>query len=301
MEDKPFKSVGDLVSLLVDSRKLVCDDAERKELANYLRIINYYRFTGYARQFQRDPKYGNDQFVDGASFQEIKSIIETDALLRQLLFKQLSAIEIAVRSVLAHELGRAKGNTAFYLDESSYLNLNGKPESIVESIVSDLSRCKAPSVARYVDPLVSKDDFDNQIKRYRNVPIWVAVEVMSFGRISNMIEYLADSGPVKAAAGRIEVQWSPFSSVIHSLSVLRNICCHHGQIWHRRLDIQCPVQPKLRQRYRSFDKASAYAAILMANHYREKIDGDVAVASQIEDLLDNNQSFAEGICKPNPK
>lgn len=298
-QDKPFKTIEELVSLLVDERELACDD--RDGLAKFLQTTNYYRFSGYARQFQRDPKYGDDKFAEGSNSSNVMAVMDMDDQLRRLLFHQLAVIEIGIRSVLAHELGRSHGSEAFYLEESSYLNLNDKPRMIVGCIVKDLARSRSASIARYADASVQGEDFESQIMRYRKVPIWAAIEVISFGRISNMIEYFADREPIKASAAALSVQWDPFGSVVHSLSVLRNACCHHGQIWHRSLDIQCPVQKKLRPRNVKYDSAGPYAAIIMANYYRKKIDGDTATAEKIAALLDGNQDFAQGIYFPLPK
>ena len=60
MSDKRFKSLDDLCSLLVDERNLACRD--RDELKRFLSRTNYYRFSGYAREFQIDPRYGDDRF-----------------------------------------------------------------------------------------------------------------------------------------------------------------------------------------------------------------------------------------------
>lgn len=299
VQDKPFKTTEKLVSLLVDERQLACPDLDA--FAKFLRRTNYYRFSGYARQFQRNPRYGDNRFIEGSCVDDIIDIMDLDDQLRRLLFRQLAVIEIGVRSVLAHELGRRYGSGAFYLDESSYLDLNDKPGAIVASIVKDLARSKSASIAHYADASVCGDDVASLAKRYRNVPIWAAIEVVSFGRLSNMIEYFSDRDSVKASAAVLSVQWDPFGSVIHSLSVLRNLCCHHGQIWHRRLDIQCPVQKKLRPRNVPYDPAGPYAAIVMANHYRKKIDGDTVVAEEIAALLNSNQKFAEGIYFPQPR
>lgn len=298
-QDKPFKTIDELVSLLVYDRKIKCEDTD--ELAKFLKATNYYRFTGYARQFQRNPEYGDNAFVEGASFADIRKIMELDSQLRKLLFQQLTVIEIGIRAALAHELGRTHGNKAFYLGESSYLNLNDKRENIVKSLVSDLSRTKAASIAHFADEEFNGDDLESRISRYRKVPIWAAVEVVSFGHISNMIEYFADRDSVKAVAASLSLQWDPFGSVVHSLSVLRNMCCHHAQIWHHRLDIQCPVQKKLRPGHVKYDPAGPYAAIIMANHYRKKIDGDTTIADEITALLDSSQEFAKGIYFPQPK
>ena len=99
MSDKRFKSLDDLCSLLVDERNLACRD--RDELKRFLSRTNYYRFSGYAREFQIDPRYGDDRFIGGASFEEIREIAEIDSKMRALLLEQLSVVEIAMRAMLA--------------------------------------------------------------------------------------------------------------------------------------------------------------------------------------------------------
>ena len=303
MDEKPFKTIDEMSSLLVQRRGLVCSSID--ELKNFLERVNYYRFSGYAREFQHAPKYGDNNFMDGVSFQQIVNLMEMDSKLRHLLLEQLGIIEIAIRAKIAYEYGHDYGNTAYYLDIDNYNEGNNpsvdRPFSIVQGILSDLERDKSRMLGRYADSSIISNDFDSKCKRYRNVPIWVAVEVLSFGRISNMITYIKDINPAKRVAASLGVQWGPFADVIHSFSVMRNLCAHHRQLWNRRMDIKCPVQKKLRPRNIHFTSTSPYAHIIMTNYYRSKIDGDTSVANQINDLLKRNYEFAEGIYRPNPK
>lgn len=142
MSDKRFKSLDDLCSLLVDERNLACRD--RDELKRFLSRTNYYRFSGYAREFQIDPRYGDDRFIGGASFEEIREIAEIDSKMRALLLEQLSVVEIAMRAMLAHEYGRDHGERAFYLNTDFYKDgsdaAKDKPLEIVKGILSDLGR-----------------------------------------------------------------------------------------------------------------------------------------------------------------
>lgn len=303
MDEKPFKTIDEMSNLLVQRRGLACSSID--ELKNFLERVNYYRFSGYAREFQHAPKYGDNNFMDGVSFQQIVNLMEMDSKLRHLLLKQLGIIEIAIRAKIAYEYGHDYGNTAYYLDIDNYNEGNNpsvdRPFSIVQGILSDLERDKSRMLGRYADSSIISNDFDSKCKRYRNVPIWVAVEVLSFGRISNMITYIKDINPAKRVAASLGVQWSPFADVVHSFSVMRNLCAHHRQLWNRRMDIQCPVQKKLRPRNINFTPTSPYAHIIMANYYRSKIDGNTSVANQINDLLKRNYEFAEGIYRPNPK
>ena len=303
LNPKSFKTIDELCDLLVLERGLACDDT--KSLKEFLAKTNYYRFSGYAREFQIDPRYGDNRFVSGVSFSEIEKIMYIDSEMRLLMMKQLSTIEIAVRALIAHEYGRSYGEKAFYLDTEFYeqgiCTENNKPLEIVRGIVSDLSRDKSNIVSRYTDKSITGNDFESRIRRYADVPIWVAVEVVSFGRISNLLSYAKDLEPAKAAAGSLGVQWAPFAEIIHSLSVLRNLCAHHRQLWNRRMGILCPIQKKLKPRNVGFHPTSAYNQLIMANHYRKKIDGDVSVANEIELLLEKSSAYSEGFRNPNPK
>lgn len=294
MENKPFKKIDEMCNLLIQDRGLICPNVN--ELKKFLSRTNYYRFSGYARDFQEEPKKGKNSFIDNTSFQDINTLINLDAKLRILLTEQLSVIEIAIRAKLAHEFGNEYGSSAYYLDCNTYKNHDFAKDSIIPGILSDLDHDKSRIVQHY-----SKKSFNTHYEKYHNVPIWVAVEVLSFGRISNMISYSKNIEVTKRVAKSLGVQWKPFSSVVHSLHVLRNLCAHHRQLWNRPMDIQCPVQKKLRPKEIKFDSKSLYAHILMANHYRKVIDGDTSIAEQIQELLDKNDVFAKGIYLPHPK
>ena len=294
MDNKPFKSIDAMCRLLIQDRGLICPDVN--ELRKFLSRTNYYRFSRYARDFQVDPENGKNSFVDNTSFQDLNKLIGLDAKLRILLTEQLGVIEIAIRAKLAHEFGNEYGSNAYYLDYNTYANPDFAKDFIIPGILSDLDHDKSRIIQHY-----SKKNFNTPYEKYHDVPIWVAVEVLSFGRISNMISYSKNVEVTKRVAKSLGVQWKPFSSVVHSLHVLRNLCAHHRQLWNRPISIQCPVQKKLRPKEINFDSKSVYAHILMANHYRKVIDKDTSIAEQIQELLDKNDAFAKGIYLPHPK
>lgn len=300
---KPFLTLDQLCSLAIDDRGLIC--ADRALFAKYLLRTNYYRFSGYARELQIDPKYGDSHFRRDTTFDAIREIIDADSKMRLLLMEQISTVEIAVRSTLAHEYARAYGEGSFYLNTDFYKqgrnSSEDKPFVIVKGLLSDLERDKSRMVGRYVDASVVGETFEDRCKRYANVPIWVAVEVISFGRVSNILGFSKDSLPAKEAAKNLGVQWDPFAEVVHALSVMRNMCAHHRQLWNRRMAIHCPVQKKLKPRNVKYDELGPYPQLLMANHYRSKIDGGTSVAKKMDELLASNPCYSEGFRNPRPK
>ena len=81
-----------------------------------------------------------------------------------------------------------------------------KTTSITKGILSDLERDKSQMIKHYADLSVRGEHFQSRCERYENVPIWVAVEVLSFGRISNMITYTKNIEPAKQVARSLTVQ-----------------------------------------------------------------------------------------------
>lgn len=89
-----------------------------------------------------------------------------------------------------------------------------------------------------------KHNFDNHDGE---VPVWAAVEVLSFGTLSKIIKnlktgtgstysILATNYQYQSEKG---IQVTPskkmFSSWVQSVSVLRNMCAHHSRIYNRTI------------------------------------------------------------------
>jgi abortive infection bacteriophage resistance protein len=279
---KPFKETSELVALLKE-RGL---DVDRPDGAAFLHDFNYYRFTGYSRQFQNNPKAGDDAYRPGTKLSDICSVIDHDAELRGLLSAALTLIELSVRARFAHEAGRNFGEAAFYLNEANYLEITPDLDRLIATMRNDLKRSKSPTVARYTHD----GNFDF-------VPIWVAVEVLSFGAIAKMMTYLSDDAPARQVAASYSLAWDGFQSTIHALSVLRNQCAHHGQIWHRKPSIVAPVPKKLRPRFK-YDHQGSYPAIIMLKVYLKKIRPETVWAAEIDALLDSSTALCDGILNP---
>lgn len=294
---KPFKTTEELVSLLIDNRGLLCES--RDDLLHFLRNENYYRFTGYARQWQVEPLSHYDKFVHGSSFERIRFIMNLDHQLRHLLLEQISYVETAIRTRFAHEIGRKYGDTAVYLHDDFYnvgYTSRGELIDVPSELVSDIQRSRSVMVKHYA----SDDSTLDQYGRYEALPIWVAVEVLSFGKVVKAMAQVKDIAPVKQVAHQLSIQWDPFIQTLHSIVVLRNMCAHHSQLWHRTIAVQCPVSKKYKN-HENFSHASIYATILMLNVYRKRIDGDTSTAQKILNLIHSDTEFSQGIMNPSAK
>lgn len=280
---KPFREISELIALL-EHRGLNVDSVDATA---FLHDCNYYRFTGYSRQYQVNPGAKIDTYLPGSSLSRIRALMTLDSAFRAMLSTALGRVELSVRARFAHESGRVLGEEAFYLDPDNYHAATPGLGALIDSMIGDLARTKSPTVLRYKTGLT----FDK-------VPIWVAVEVLSFGSIAKMIQYLANDAPGKAVAASYSLPWEGFQSTVHSFAVLRNRCAHHGQIWHRRLDIHCPVPKRLRPRSVVYNDQGPYSAVLMLRRYLKEIDPTGTWGADVDALLGSDKDYEAGILKP---
>jgi abortive infection bacteriophage resistance protein len=117
---KEFKHYEELVDIL-SQRGMHIEDGERAK--RKLAQVGYYRLSGFwypARVIERDeqgtaiecphlkhPKRLNE-FLPNTNFNDVCNLYLLDKKLRIAMLDGLERIEIYVRSVIAHELGRGK-------------------------------------------------------------------------------------------------------------------------------------------------------------------------------------------------
>lgn len=284
---KPPTTLDQQIALL-QGRGLQVSDVEgcRTTLYN----TSYYRLSGYARQFQVNPRLRNDEFNPGVSLEQITRVAELDTELALALLRCLGAIERVVRARFAYDLAHVYGGDAFYLDRDAYLPVTPGLDQFLDRVKDELLRAKSVTVARYS----SGDDLSD-------VPVWVAFELLSFGTLSKMLEYLGDRSPRDAVANSFSEQKSTFPSTIHSLAVLRNRCAHHGQLWHRTLTIQTPVVRKEKREAPEFYPQGLYPALLATRRLLRSVPGCQAGVDELDRILAEEALFTEGILRPQPR
>lgn len=298
MTEKPFKTLDQQVEILSTERGLVISN--REEAKKFLSDINYYRFSGYARNWQVAPLAKNNNFREGAEFRKIARIAEIDSEVRALLFAWCSEIEILVRSKLAYRLAEVNQDAAtdFYLHAYSYktngVSLQKKVDALIENIKGDIARKHGKSFM--IDHYVKSCDSELDCSE---LPIWVAVEVMSFGNISKMIELWRNdqTEALEKVAKSLGVSAGSFSSVIHAVSGLRNACAHHDQLWNRNADKQAPDLKSGRRERGGCSSKSHYVTIWWAKKILTK-SGTSQDLDKLTTILNQNDLYRQYLLNP---
>ena len=191
--------------------------ADKTVVRKFLASTNYYRFTGYAIPFLRDNDREN--FIEGVAFENICEIISFDEALRNLVAQALRAVEIDFRTTLAYEHSQVHGAMGY--KSGANFNDTRMHGEICKKICDEIDNSKEQCVAHF------KNNYNGEI------PIWAAIEVVSFGRVSRLYAAMK-SQDQNNVAKRYRMQSKTLGSYIQHLSVVRNLCAHHARIWDRK-------------------------------------------------------------------
>lgn len=241
----------------LSQRGMFVGDAEAA--AQTLCRISYYRLSAYWHPFRLSPE--DDAFKPGACFEDAVRLYEFDRRLRLLLMAGIERVEVTARTaityVLAHQFG------AFAHAEPDAF----KPAFAHEEWCSKLDQ----EVTHACDQTPFLKHFKRRYQGFPRVPIWMATEVLSFGRLSKLCRSGLKEDQVRSVSEHLGVHPSLLSSWLQALSTVRNICAHHGRLWNRHMGIS-PKLPKNNDAWEGVHPARVYASILMVRRLLQRID-----------------------------
>ncbi|MFW0169433.1 Abi family protein [Rothia sp. P4278] len=153
----------------------------------------------------------------------ILDIYQADAAIRYRLSRQLTAVELMLRTKVAKVIAEEYSPYGNYLEDSFYL---ATCDRVVESCLRDISRSLEPYILRY------KEEQSSTGEMYSTLPIWSAVQAFSFGTLSKIIERGASGNLHTRLASEIGLGQRGFSSRVKALVYLRNRGAHHSRLWN---------------------------------------------------------------------
>lgn len=176
MEPKAFRSYHEQVGLLRDRGMFIADEERAVEA---LRLVNYYRLSGYWYSFREtgDGKR-SDRFLPGSDLDDVLALYRFDERLRTTVFDALAPLELSIRAALGHALGR--------LDPCAHL----RPDLLGPvARTGDAHRLWQARHQREIDR--SREDFvAHHRSEYGGVlPVWAAVEVMDWGSLTRLFAF----------------------------------------------------------------------------------------------------------------
>lgn len=233
---KEFKTYDDQISLL-KSRGLIINDedyAKRKlKEENYYNIIN-----GYKEPFITLGT--KDNFLAGTTFEEIYALYDFDRVLRNILLKEILKVENILRSLIAYNFSEKYGHDNYLkLDNFETLKNSGcsdkkkqdriiKIQSLLASLQSEITRAidKKPYISHY-------------ILTYGFVPLWVLVNTITLGKLSQFYSLMNQSVRVKVSQNW-NIKEEDLDQYIKTLAYYRNLCAHDDRVYNAKNNQDIP-------------------------------------------------------------
>ena len=227
MEPKPFKSVDDQISILRE-RGMEIHDLEFAR--SVLREIGYYRLSGYSypyRAVQAEAALLSDNFIEGTTIEKVVKLYRYDQELRAVTGLQLAKIEITLRAMIGHELGR--------VDPYLHLSPHKLGKKAWDKVNARSTEQYAKWLEKYSTAVVhsNEDSVVHYKKKYDAIlPVWVAVHVLDWGSLRMLYDFARDEQRI-AVANQLNISESQLSSWLLCLNDVRNVCAHHGRLYSR--------------------------------------------------------------------
>lgn len=231
---------------LLKSRGLTVNDDGRA--LHYLQVLGYYRLSGYFYPFCKlVQNQRQDTFIKDTTFDDVFNLYLFDKNLRLFAFDALERIEMAIRTDIAHTLGKRHPN-AHEMPE----HLDGKfcqrfhPNSKKYSQKSN-HQTWLDKYDNLVKRSQKQDFIIHHLNKYGRLPIWVACEILDFGALSHLYQGIKYTDR-EAIAQKYHTTANTLADWLKSLNFIRNVVAHHGRLWNanvvNRSDFTKPFKGK---------------------------------------------------------
>lgn len=222
--DKKPISFSEQVELL-KSRGMSFDGIENPE--EILQQYGYYRLSAYWYFFRQVAEGDRvDEFRPNTQFSEVIRLYEFDSRLRHHFLTAFEKIEIQLRTLITYHFSRYTKD-AFGHYNSSHFHPNFEHTEWILQINAEVERSRD----RFIQ------HFEKKYTGFPQIPIWMLTAVMSIGLLSRLFKGL----PIEVrtqVSNEFSIHRKTLEGWSHTLSVLRNICAHHGRLWNRIMPIQ---------------------------------------------------------------
>lgn len=266
---KPARSYEEQARRMLDVHNLSVGNVDRAR--HILSTVNYYRLTTYGKHLRRadDP----ERFIDGVTLDVLYDLYQFDMGLRHQLLPVLEFFEVQLRAKLSYHLAMTYGSTGytnaanFRLDRQS----QGSHKSLMNKFNIEVKRQDDLAFVRH-----------HQTKYGGRFPIWVALELFSFGMIAQLYEILIENDQW-AVSSEYNLTPAELSALIASAVDVRNICAHYSRLYNQPIE-DLPILPP---KYKAYESDRVFPVILMlktvaGNHrvYGDMIRGVAQLARE---------------------
>lgn len=225
---KVFFTYAQQLYKLEHEKGLIINDKQYAE--KKLKEISYYSLIGgYKQPFKHGP---SGKYVRGVQFEEIVSLYYFDEELRSLFLKYILHVERQIKSLLSYHFCEKYGDLQKeYLDINNYNNTPNNVTGINKLIGFLTSAISLPSNYSYIV---------HHVNAYGNVPLWVAMNALTFGNVAAMYQYSTSDIRAKVSQNYEHVTEGQLHQFIRVIANCRNVCAHGERLFQFKSRIAGP-------------------------------------------------------------
>lgn len=226
MKDKPFKTYTQLIEKLRDEKGLTISKSDEERVVCLLKKYSYFSLvSGYKTLFKgKDGKY-----KPGTTIDDIYALYEFDDTLRDVFFHAIQLVEKNIKSLLSYSfVSRYGEEQGAYL---SPLNYDAHPGTTDECKRQKEIKKLIKTFISVVTPPLDHIYIEHQWDKHRNIPLWAAVKVITFGNTSKMFSLCTSAVQSDVAKEFPGVSANALVGMLDMLTRVRNVCAHNERLY----------------------------------------------------------------------
>jgi abortive infection bacteriophage resistance protein len=221
MEEKVFKTLDELIDILISRGIDISNSSERDYAKKILSKIGYYNLiNGYNKLFL-DASQDGIVYREGTTLYEIYSLYQFDRILRNIFFRYILEIETNVKSLISYYFSEAHGHKNYLV----YTNFNTAlrdSESKITKLIADIQQQIA---SRSSDPSIS-----HYLKEHGYIPLWVLNNILTLGTISKFYSLMLPSERQNVSRS-FQLMDNELENALLYISSIRNFCAHGNRLY----------------------------------------------------------------------
>lgn len=175
---------------------------------------------GYKDLFKHKP---SGKYLYGVTFEEITAFYYFDEDLRTLFLKYILHVERQLKSMLSYFFCEKYGEQqSAYLSPTNYNQTHRNTKAINQLITTLNKAISLPSNYSYITHYATV---------YNSVPLWVTINVLTFGQISKMYQYATTDIRAKISLNFANISETQLHQFIRILASCRNVCAHSERLY----------------------------------------------------------------------
>lgn len=223
MELKPALTYDEQIERLVNYHKLQIDD--KVYAKTVLKKVNYYRLSGYGIGLRKSNN--KEHYIEGVTLEHLFQLYCFDSQFKNNLIRTIEQIEIELRTQISYHLSTKYGPDVLMNENNFVSKKNKNGQSIYSLIINNLDN--------EIKRQKNKPFVKHHIKKYDGkFPIWVSIELMSFGNLSSLFSILKNEDQ-KSIAALYNTDSIYLKNWILCLVEVRNICAHYTRLYNMPL------------------------------------------------------------------